>query len=122
MVGSPGLLWPETGAITTRFSGAHNGIDIAVPDGTPLRAASGGRVTSAGWTTYGLGIAVYIDHGDGFVTVYGHMASASVTPGQYVSQGQVIGAQGSTGNSTGPHVHFTVLQNGRYVNPVEYLR
>ncbi len=121
-VGSPGLLWPESGAITTQFSGAHNGIDIAAPHGTPLRAAAGGRVTSAGWTTYGLGIAVYIDHGGGLVTVYGHMASTNVSPGQYVAPGQMIGAQGNTGNSTGPHVHFTVLQNGRYVNPLEYLR
>ncbi|HEY7909080.1 MAG TPA: M23 family metallopeptidase, partial [Thermomicrobiales bacterium] len=101
--------------------GSHNGIDIATTIGTHLAAAQAGWVVYAAWTSDGLGNAVYIDHGNGFVTVYGHMQSIAVSVGQRVSKGQYIGNEGSTGNSTGPHVHFMVIDNGRSCNPINYL-
>ncbi len=117
---NPGLTWPESGTITSTF-GNHNGIDIAAPAGTRLAAAQSGWIVFAGYTSDGLGNAVYIDHGNGFVTVYGHLQSIAVSTGQRVSKGQAIGAEGSTGNSTGPHVHFMVIDNGRSCNPINYL-
>lgn len=117
---NPGFTWPETGTITSVF-GSHNGIDIATSAGTRLSAVQAGWIVYAGWTSDGLGNAVYIDHGNGFVTVYGHMQSIAVSVGQRVSKGQTIGAEGSTGNSTGPHVHFMVIDNGRSCNPMNYL-
>ncbi|MGI8690499.1 MAG: peptidoglycan DD-metalloendopeptidase family protein [Thermomicrobiales bacterium] len=118
---NPGLTWPESGTITSNFTSSHNGIDIATNAGTPLAAAQAGWIVFAGWTTDGLGNAVYIDHGNGFTTVYGHMQSIAVSVGQRVAKGQTIGAEGSTGNSTGPHVHFMVIDNGRSCNPFNYL-
>ncbi len=118
---NPGFVWPETGTITSNFTSVHNGIDIATTIGTPLRAAASGYIVYAGWTSSGLGIAVYIDHGNGFVTVYGHMNDVAVKVGQYVTQGQYIGPEGSTGNSTGPHIHFMIIENNRSVNPFNYL-
>ncbi|MHB8647853.1 MAG: peptidoglycan DD-metalloendopeptidase family protein [Thermomicrobiales bacterium] len=118
---NPGFTWPESGTITSTFNGGHNGIDIATTAGTRLAAAQAGWVVYAGWTSDGLGNAVYIDHGNGFVTVYGHMQSIAVSVGQRVTKGQNIGAEGSTGNSTGPHVHFMVIDNGRSCNPFNYL-
>ncbi len=118
---NPGLVWPESGVITSTFNGGHNGIDIAAPAGTSLAAAQAGWIVFAGWTSSGLGYAVYIDHGNGFVTVYGHMQSLSVSMGQRVARGQSLGQEGSTGNSTGPHVHFMVIDNGRSCNPFSYL-
>jgi murein DD-endopeptidase MepM/ murein hydrolase activator NlpD len=117
---NPGFNWPESGTITSVF-GSHNGIDIATTIGTHLAAAQAGWVVYAAWTSDGLGNAVYIDHGNGFVTVYGHMQSIAVSVGQRVSKGQYIGNEGSTGNSTGPHVHFMVVDNGRSCNPINYL-
>ncbi len=118
---NPGLTWPESGTITSTFTGSHNGIDIATTAGTHLAAAQAGWIVYASWTSDGLGNAVYIDHGNGFVTVYGHMQSIAVSVGQRVTKGQYIGAEGSTGNSTGPHVHFMVIDNGRSCNPFSYL-
>ncbi|MCA1666483.1 MAG: M23 family metallopeptidase [Thermomicrobia bacterium] len=118
---NPGFVWPETGTITSNFTGSHNGIDIATNAGTRLAAAQDGWIVYAAWTSDGLGNAVYIDHGNGFVTVYGHMQSIAVSVGQRVTKGQTIGYEGSTGNSTGPHVHFMVIDNGRSCNPFNYL-
>jgi len=118
---NPGFVWPEIGAITSTYNPVHNGIDIATTIGTPLHAAAAGYVVYSGWTTSGLGIAVYIDHGNGFITVYGHMSDVSVKVGQYVKQGEYIGPEGSTGNSTGPHCHFMVIENNVSVNPYNYL-
>ncbi|MDP9356750.1 MAG: M23 family metallopeptidase, partial [Chloroflexota bacterium] len=99
----------------------HNGIDLAAPAYTPLLAADGGTVTAAGWCDCGLGFYVAIDHGNGFETVYGHMAEQPyVYVGQAVSQGQVIGPVGSTGLSTGPHVHFILKVGGGTVDPSGY--
>jgi uncharacterized protein YgiM (DUF1202 family) len=100
----------------------HNGIDIAASAYTPVLAADGGTVVAAGWCDCGLGYYVEIDHGNGFSTVYGHMAEQPyVFVGQQVDQGDTIGPVGSTGLSTGPHVHFMIKLNGSTVNPLDYL-
>jgi len=99
----------------------HNGIDLAAPMGTPLMASDGGIVEYSGWCDCGLGYYVKIDHGNGFKTVYGHMSELWVNSGQAVQQGEAIGAMGSTGMSTGPHVHFMVEVNGIADDPLAYL-
>jgi len=100
----------------------HNGADLAAPAYTPLLAADGGTVEYAGWCDCGLGYYVKIDHGNGFETLYGHMAEMPyVSAGQAVAKGDVIGPVGSTGISTGPHVHFIVKQNGVDVDPLLFL-
>ncbi len=95
-------------------------MDIGVDYGTPVHAADSGVVVEAGWIS-GYGYAVIIDHGNGLSTLYGHNESLNVSEGQSVSQGQVIAYAGSTGNSTGPHVHFEVRSNGDPVDPSAYL-
>ena len=122
--------WPTTGRITSRFGGRsspggigstnHKGIDIAVPRGTPIYAADGGTVTYSGWMG-GYGYLVQIDHGNGYVTRYGHNSSLTVSVGQKVYKGQQIARAGSTGNSTGNHCHFEVRYNGVAKNPLNYL-
>ncbi|HEV2067490.1 MAG TPA: peptidoglycan DD-metalloendopeptidase family protein [Thermomicrobiales bacterium] len=100
----------------------HDGLDLAAPSGTPLLASADGEVVAAGWCDCGLGYYVEIDHGEGVHTVYGHMASQPyVSTGQQVQQGEVIGPLGSTGISTGPHVHFMIRVNGVAQNPESYL-
>ncbi len=119
--GTGRMVWPVSGRITQYFSSRHNGLDIAVRAGTPIHAADSGKVIWAGWRTDGLGYCVFIDHLNGLITVYGHMIrQPSVYVGQYVSRSQVIGNIGSTGRSTGPHVHFMV-KSGGYRNPLAYL-
>lgn len=122
--------WPTTGRISSRFGGRrspggigstnHQGIDIAVPYGTPIYAADGGTVTYAGWMS-GYGYLVQIDHGNGFVTRYGHNSSLTVKVGAKVYKGQQIARAGSTGNSTGNHCHFEIRYNGVARNPLNYL-
>lgn len=97
----------------------HNGIDIAAPSGTPIYAAADGKVVYVGWRG-ALGNAVMIDHGSGWATVYGHCSSFACSPGQIVRRGQIIARVGSTGRSTGPHVHWTVYHNGEAVNPLNH--
>ena len=99
----------------------HNGVDLAASMGTPLTASDGGTVEYSGWCDCGLGYYVKIDHGNGYKTVYGHMSELWVSSGERVSQGETIGAMGSTGNSTGPHVHFMVEVNGITDDPLAYL-
>jgi murein DD-endopeptidase MepM/ murein hydrolase activator NlpD len=128
--GSGAFIWPVNGVITSPFgyrnhpifgrSILHSGIDIGVDEGTPVHAADGGVVVEADWIG-GYGNAVIIDHGNGLSTLYGHNSSLAVSAGQTVSQGQVIAYAGSTGNSTGPHVHFEVRANGDPVDPNGYL-
>jgi murein DD-endopeptidase MepM/ murein hydrolase activator NlpD len=122
-VSGSGLIWPVHGPVTSEFGprwgGFHPGIDIAPPFGTPIHAAKAGVVILAGWVS-GYGNYTLIDHG-GLVTGYGHQSRLAVTQGQTVTQGQVIGYEGSTGNSTGPHVHFEVRINGQVQNPRNYL-
>lgn len=120
-----GLIKPVSGTITSRFgaraSGTHKGLDIATSTGTTIAAAAGGTVTFSGWDSYGLGYCVKISHGNGVETVYGHCSKLYVTAGQTVTQGEAIAAVGSTGNSTGPHLHLEIRLNGVAQNPQLYL-
>ena len=99
----------------------HNGVDMAAPQGTPIYAAKSGKVTKTAFQAGGAGYYVTINHGDGFTSVYMHMTHCIVSPGTYVNAGQVIGYVGSTGGSTGPHLHFGISYNGSYVNPMNYV-
>lgn len=99
----------------------HEGVDMAAPQGTPIYAAKNGKVTRTAYQEGGAGYYVSINHGDGFASIYMHMTHYIVKPGQYVSAGQVIGYVGSTGGSTGPHLHFGISYNGTYVNPMNYI-
>jgi murein DD-endopeptidase MepM/ murein hydrolase activator NlpD len=113
--------WPTNGYISQGFWYGHRGIDIANAIGIPVAAADGGYVSYAGWSNAGYGYMVQIDHGNGFSTLYAHLSQWYVDPGQAVGRGQVIGAMGSTGNSTGPHLHFEVRYGGAPQNPLVYL-
>ena len=99
----------------------HNGIDLACPQGTPIYATRAGRVTTASYQAGGAGNYVSINHLDGFSSIYMHMTHYVVYPGQNVAQGQLIGYVGSTGISTGPHLHFGISYAGTYVNPSAYI-
>ena len=99
----------------------HKGVDMAAPQGTPIYAAKSGKVTTTSYQAGGAGYYVSINHGDGFASIYMHMTHYIVKPGQHVSTGQVIGYVGSTGGSTGPHLHFGISYNGTYVNPMSYI-
>lgn len=130
MQGSGVLSWPANGVITSSYGYRihpiwgttiyHSGIDIGVDYGTPVHAADGGTVVYADWIS-GYGNAVIIDHGNGLSTLYGHNESLNVSEGQTIGKGDVIAFAGSTGNSTGPHVHFEVRANGDPVDPMGYL-
>ena len=128
--GEGGMMWPtDSQSITSYFGGRdspggigstnHMGIDIGASEGTPIYAAMPGTVTTAGWYG-GYGNAVIIDHGGGMQTLYGHMSAVGTSPGMNVMPGQVIGFVGSTGNSTGPHLHFSVLQDGQWLDPLAF--
>ena len=99
----------------------HEGVDMAAPEGTPIYAAKEGKVTTTSFQAGGAGYYVSINHGDGFASIYMHMTHYIVKPGQHVSTGQVIGYVGSTGGSTGPHLHFGISYKGTYVNPMNYI-
>ena len=99
----------------------HNGVDMAAAQGTPIYASRSGKVTTASFQAGGAGYYVSINHGDGFSSIYMHMTHFIVSPGQYVNAGQVIGYVGSTGGSTGPHLHFGISYRGTYVNPMNYI-
>jgi len=121
-VGSGQLAWPVPGGtISQYFSSYHPAIDIAAPYGTTVVAADGGVVTWAGWRNNGGGLVVQIDHGNGIVTVYNHLGSIWVGPGQAVAKGEGIAGVGCTGLCTGPHVHFETIVGGVIVNPLRYL-
>lgn len=125
------LSWPVSGPITSPFGMRNNpvthvfrlhaGIDIAVNSGTTVGAAAGGRVIVAGWDEGGCGNMIVIDHGSHLATQYCHLSQIFVGVGQDVQRGQAIAASGSTGNSTGPHLHFGVRIDGRPVDPMSYL-
>ncbi|MGF1487015.1 MAG: peptidoglycan DD-metalloendopeptidase family protein [Prochloraceae cyanobacterium] len=121
-----GYRWPAKGIITSgygwRWGRLHKGVDIAGPVGTPIFAAAPGKVISAGWNSGGYGNLVKIRHYDGSTTLYAHNSSLLVRRGQSVSQGQMIARMGSTGFSTGPHLHFEIHKGHRgAVNPMAYL-
>ena len=99
----------------------HAGLDVACNTGTPIVAPADGEVEYAGWKE-GLGIMVKIDHGYGYATIYGHMHRNTVRTGQQVQRGDKIGEVGSTGHSTGPHLHYEVWENGQAQNPFHYIR
>jgi murein DD-endopeptidase MepM/ murein hydrolase activator NlpD len=119
-----GLVWPVSGPVVSgygmRWGRMHEGIDIAAGLGTPIRAAAAGTVIHAGWLG-GYGNLVVLDHGDGLATAYAHASAILVGVGQSVAQGQTLSLVGSTGNSTGPHLHFEVRVNGSAVDPLLYL-
>lgn len=121
---SSGLQWPASGPVTSgfgyRWGRLHAGIDIAPPYGSPIYAAGSGVVSQAGWNG-GYGNSVIISHGNSLSTLYGHQSSVVVSVGQLVSKGQLIGYVGSTGNSTGPHLHFETRIDGVAQNPRNYL-
>ena len=99
----------------------HGGMDLAVPTGTPIRAALGGTVTVSKYNAGGYGYYVMIDHGNGLTTLYGHCSKLLAKAGQTVQAGDIIALSGSTGRSTGPHLHFEVRVNGERTNPRAYL-
>ena len=109
---SAAYMWPAQGDITQGFNATHEGLDIAGPSGTPIVAAASGEVTFAGWGDDGLGNSIELQHSDGSVTVYGHNKRLLVRKGQQVRQGQVIAEMGTTGNSTGSHLHFEIYPDG----------
>jgi murein DD-endopeptidase MepM/ murein hydrolase activator NlpD len=119
-----GLIWPVSGPVTSgfgmRWGRMHEGIDIAASTGTPILASAAGTVIYSGWLG-GYGNLVVVDHGDGLATAYAHCSSLLVAVGQQVSQGLTIALVGSTGHSTGPHLHFEVRVNGVAVDPLLYL-
>ena len=119
------LLWPTSARrITQYFKYGHAGLDIAGPIGTPIYAADDGVVVTSGWNSGGYGYMILIDHGNGIWTRYGHSSRLLVQKGDRVSRGDVISLMGSTGRSTGPHLHFEVLIGGIYnrVNPLDYIK
>jgi len=123
-VSGAGLIWPVNAPITSpfgwRWGRMHEGIDLGAAYGSPIAAAAAGVVIYAGWEG-GYGNLVVIDHGGGLATAYGHQSRIAVSVGQSVSQGETIGYVGSTGHSTGPHLHFEVRVNGQAVDPLGYL-
>ncbi|MGQ5711764.1 LysM peptidoglycan-binding domain-containing M23 family metallopeptidase [Desulforudis sp. DRI-14] len=125
MVASRGgghLAWPVSGggSISQYFGRRHTGLDIAADTGTPVVASEDGQVVDAGWGG-GYGRMVVVNHGGGVVTRYAHLSRIAVSAGEQVSRGQVIGYLGSSGNATGPHLHFEIIHEGRFVNPLNYL-
>jgi LysM repeat protein len=109
---------PVRGLVTSRFSGAHPGIDISAPAGTSVRAIAAGTVVFAGWKNNGGGYVVVLRHPDGMRSTYNHNQSVTVTAGARVNTGQRIARLGSTGRSTGPHLDLRIEMGGRFVNPL----
>ncbi|MCC7241979.1 MAG: M23 family metallopeptidase, partial [Acidobacteria bacterium] len=99
------------------YTRAHNGVDYSAPPGAPVASVAPGTVTLAGWTNGG-GRTVRVRHNNGYESEYLHLSAIAVRPGQHVSQGDLVGKVGSTGLATGPHLHYGLRRNGRFVNPV----
>lgn len=117
------FVWPASGGISQGFRFYHKAIDISNTSGGPILAADSGRVSVAGWPdNYGYGNRVVIDHGNGYQTLYAHMSKISVASGQTVNRGDVIGQMGSTGRSTGVHLHFEIRAGGGLQNPLNFLQ
>ena len=119
--GSGSFTWPVYGWISQSYRYDHRAVDIAANMGTPVTAADRGVVIRAGWNDQGYGQFVIIDHNIDYLTLYAHLEQIFVTEGQIVGQGQLLGLVGSTGNSTGPHLHFEIRDFGQRVNPLEVL-
>ncbi len=123
-VSPSGFIWPCNGVVVSgfgmRWGRMHEGIDIGCGYGAPIWAAAAGTVIWSGWRG-GYGNAVVVDHGNGLATLYAHSSTLLVSVGQTVSQGETVALIGSTGNSSGPHLHFEVRVNGSAVDPLLYL-
>lgn len=123
-VAPPSLAWPVAGWVSSEFGPRwgrmHEGIDIAADSGANVVASAGGEAYFVGWIG-GYGNTILIDHGGGLTTLYGHLASFAISEDAVVTQGQVIGYVGNTGNSQGPHLHFETIQDGAKINPRNYL-
>ena len=119
------LIWPVKGQLTSRFGNRngrhHDGIDIGARKGTPVVAAAGGKIMFSGWGPAGYGLMLIIKHKSNLTTVYAHNAHVHVHKNQMVKQGQRIASVGSTGRSTGPHLHFEVRNDSDPMNPLNYL-
>jgi murein DD-endopeptidase MepM/ murein hydrolase activator NlpD len=122
-------MWPSAGVITTYFGEmsplsprGHSGLDIAAPEGTPVVAADDGEILKAYWNQDGYGGLVIVGHPSGYETWYGHLDRFDVEKGDRVKRGQEIGLMGSTGFSTGPHLHFEVRQDGQLCDPLTFLK
>lgn len=125
IAGRPGtgtFIWPTSGNITQYPIWYHNALDIANSSAPPIIAADSGTVTSAGCVRYGYGCSITIDHGNGYSSLYAHLSQMYVSVGQGVGKGESIGQMGSTGRSTGTHLHFEIRSGGRILNPLEFLK
>ncbi|WP_420642778.1 peptidoglycan DD-metalloendopeptidase family protein [Candidatus Leptofilum sp.] len=122
IVGTGTFVYPVNARNYTQFFWyGHPGLDIALPEGSPVYASDTGTVTFAGWNVYGYGNLIVINHGNGYETFYAHLSSFNVVPGQIVYQGNIIGGSGNTGNSSGPHIHFEIRLNNNRDNPCWYI-
>jgi murein DD-endopeptidase MepM/ murein hydrolase activator NlpD len=119
--GTGAFVWPVSGKITQGYWWGHRAIDVGAPTGSAVLATDGGYVSFVGWTDIGYGYLIILDHANGYSSYYGHLSQMYVMLGQEVAHGQVIGAVGSTGNSTGPHLHLEIRYNGVEQNPLVYL-
>ena len=120
--GSSTFIWPASGIITQEPVWYHMALDIANNAAPAILASDGGTVTYAGCVSYGYGCSIIIDHGNGYQSLYAHLSSYGVEPGDVVSQGSQIGFMGSTGRSTGTHLHFEIRSGGSQLNPLNFLR
>jgi murein DD-endopeptidase MepM/ murein hydrolase activator NlpD len=119
--GTGRFVWPTTGYITQGYKPLHRAIDIAGRVGLPVKASDAGYVVESGWSNAGYGYFIVVDHRNGFQTLYAHLSRILVSPGQSVGKGATIALMGSSGRSTGPHLHFEVRQGGGIRNPFGYL-
>ncbi len=120
--GTTNFITPVSACLTQVFWSRHSGVDLAGPKGTPVYAADSGYAAVVGWDNTGYGNMILINHGNGYLTRYGHLSAFNVEPGQAIKKGQLIGRIGSTGHSTGPHLHFEIILNGVFKNPAYYIR
>jgi len=120
--GTSSFIWPTSGSITQYPVWYHMAVDIANPSSPAILAADFGTISYAGCLSWGYGCHVVIDHGNGYQSLYAHLSRYDVEAGQTVSQGQVIGVMGSTGRSTGVHLHFEIRQGGQLLNPLSFLK
>jgi murein DD-endopeptidase MepM/ murein hydrolase activator NlpD len=119
--GTGAFVWPVSGKLTQLYWWGHRAVDIGAPTGSAVVATDGGYVSFVGWTDIGYGYLIIVDHANGYSSYYAHLSQMYVMLGQQVERGQVIGAVGSTGNSTGPHLHLEIRYNGVEQNPLVYL-
>ncbi len=122
IVGTGSFIYPVGSRYFTQYYWyGHQAVDIALPEGQAVYASDTGTVTYAGWNTYGYGNLIVVNHGNGYETFYGHLSGINVVPGQIVYQGNVIGASGNTGRSSGPHIHFEIRINNNRDDPCWYI-